>query len=96
MLLHHRSVAADCEAIQIVSRESATLGLAPGREIRRFANRSHRQICKFSGADDLEWCELQTALGRAARLATAFTGYSPTMSRRAAIFEAQVPYEEGK
>ncbi|KAL5583814.1 hypothetical protein FOVSG1_015165 [Fusarium oxysporum f. sp. vasinfectum] len=73
----------------IVPPESATLGLQPPKENRRFANRDHKTICKFSGADDPEWIELSQSIVEAANAATKSVYFSPIMRHRGPMLETK-------
>ncbi|KAF4333202.1 kinesin [Fusarium beomiforme] len=80
----------------IVPQQSATLGLQPSQETRRFANRDHKTICKFSGADDREWIELSQCIVEAANAATKSVHFSPTMRHRKPMFETQAVEDKEK
>lgn len=75
-------------------QESTTLETATF-ERRREPNRDHRTICKFRGAEDLEWQELAKYLIEAASAAIGAVDYSPTMQRRQAMLTEEALERQG-
>ena len=72
------------------------LGLPRDRETVRIANRDHRGISKFSGADDPEWMILAENILEAANTAAATNYLTPSMKYRQAMFDSSETQDAGR
>lgn len=71
----------------IVDKHSAILGLPNLQEIKKFPNRTHRDLCKFASKNEPEWQEVAYYLDHAARSALNTFSYSPNTLKCKEMFK---------